>query len=207
MRDTFLLYKWSYNCLSLSWQADADDDLCKFPEIPVAVGGKPAIPPTITVTDADKVESSDSAKPDPEQLETQTPGAMPQGIVSTIPDWYKAGWRAVGGIDEPRPEGEEKDKAILDLFISDMYYGDWYHNAAIIFFVRTINLAFVTRLRIFQIIGCICVSLSHPISGGMGVVSCGPCDLFDVLHYVSSPCQTTRPRRYSTRTCEESSDV
>ena len=106
-----------------------------------------------------------------------------------------------------RAEGEEKDKAILDLFISDMYYGDWYHNAAIIFFVRTINLAFVTRLRIFQIIGCICVSLSHPISGGMGVVSCGPCDLFDVLHYVSSPCQTTRPRRYSTRTCEESSDV
>ena len=95
------------------------------------------MPPTITVTDADKIEKTDSVSSKSPQEDTgpQPPGAMPDGPAPPIPDWYKVGWRAVGGIDDPATEGEEKDKAALDLFISEMYYGAWYHNAAIIFFV------------------------------------------------------------------------
>jgi Ca2+-dependent lipid-binding protein len=42
----------------------------------------------------------------------------------------------VAGIDKPHREGEEKDKGILDMFLAEQYYGSWYHNAALIFFVR-----------------------------------------------------------------------
>lgn len=61
---------------------------------------------------------------------------MPDGPAPTIPEWYKAGWRAVGGIDSPKKEGEEHDKSIIDMYLNEQFYGAWYHNAAIIFFVR-----------------------------------------------------------------------
>ncbi len=65
------------------------------------------------------------------------PGALPDVRAPEIPDWYKVGWRATSGIDNPPlEEGEEKDKGVLAMFLSEQYYGDWYHNAAIIFFVR-----------------------------------------------------------------------
>lgn len=65
------------------------------------------------------------------------PGGMPTAPAANIPDWYKVGWRAVSGIDlPPLAEGEEKDRSILHLFLSEQFYGDWYHNAAIIVFVR-----------------------------------------------------------------------
>lgn len=65
--------------------------------------------------------------------ETEVPGAMPNGPAPAIPDWYKLGWRDVSGIDHPPlPEGEEKDKEILSQFLKQQYYGDWYHNAALI---------------------------------------------------------------------------
>ena len=64
------------------------------------------------------------------------PGAIPDGLAATIPDWYRVGWRAVGGIDNhPATERDEIDKNILAGFIKEQYYGQWYHNAGIIFFV------------------------------------------------------------------------
>lgn len=64
------------------------------------------------------------------------PGALPDGVAPPIPDWYKVGWRQASGIDEaPLTEGEEKDKGVLDLFLSEQFYGSWYHNAAVILFV------------------------------------------------------------------------
>lgn len=55
-----------------------------------------------------------------------------------IPDWYKVGWRAVGGIDSPELQGDIKDATILSTFLKEQYYGDWYHNAGLVFFVRAI---------------------------------------------------------------------
>jgi hypothetical protein len=64
------------------------------------------------------------------------PGALPEGVAPAIPDWYRVGWRQASGIDDaPLAEGEEKDKGVLDLFLSEQFYGSWYHNAAIIIFV------------------------------------------------------------------------
>ncbi|KAF9065440.1 hypothetical protein BDP27DRAFT_1228932, partial [Rhodocollybia butyracea] len=60
---------------------------------------------------------------------------MPSGPSPAIPEWYSVGWRAVSGVDvPPLPKGEEKDHSVLSLFISEQFYGDWYHNAAIIVF-------------------------------------------------------------------------
>ncbi|EIN03452.1 hypothetical protein PUNSTDRAFT_26447, partial [Punctularia strigosozonata HHB-11173 SS5] len=52
-----------------------------------------------------------------------------------IPDWYKVGWRAVSGIDDgPLDDDEARDKTVLEMFVAEQFYGDWYHNAALIFF-------------------------------------------------------------------------
>lgn len=105
-------------------------------ELPVDLGRSNVIP-TINVKDVDKQEG-ENEKP-LYQLPPQPvlPGEMPSALSPQIPDWYKAGWRAVSGIDAPAAaEGEEKDKGILDMFLAEQYYGSWYHNAALIFFVR-----------------------------------------------------------------------
>jgi len=48
------------------------------------------------------------------------------------------GWRQSSGIDDaPLSEGEVKDRHVLSLFLSEQFYGEWYHNAGIIIFVRS----------------------------------------------------------------------
>lgn len=90
--------------------------------------------PTISVHDAEKVSKEELEHP---ILLPPTPGGYPSGLAPVVPDWYKVGWRAVANIDAPPlEEGEEKDKSILALFLSEQFYGAWYHNAALIFFVR-----------------------------------------------------------------------
>ncbi|KZT23846.1 tricalbin [Neolentinus lepideus HHB14362 ss-1] len=105
--------------------------------------GASTIVPTITIEDADtEAPLGDQMAPEP-----VIPGAIPSGVVPAIPNWYKVGWRAVGGIDEPElSEGEQKDKQILDLFLSEQLYGDWYHNAALIFFAVFMS-HFLTRFN------------------------------------------------------------
>lgn len=98
--------------------------------------GNSTVVPTITVSDADAPSKAEHAA-DPVD-DTPTPvGGMPTGPAPAIPDWYKVGWRQVSGIDAaPLSEGEEKDKGVLDLFLAEQFYGDWYHSAALIIFVR-----------------------------------------------------------------------
>lgn len=99
--------------------------------------GNSGIVPTINIQDVDKlppppagtVAAATSSTPSP-------PGALDGPAAASIPDWYKVGWRAVGGIDKPELEGDEKDHSVIAAFLSEQYYGDWYHNAALIFFVR-----------------------------------------------------------------------
>lgn len=70
-----------------------------------------------------------------EEDTTPLPGAMPSQAAAAIPDWYKVGWRAFTDLDKPDDQ-DKKDERMLHAFISEQYYGDWYHNAGIIIFVR-----------------------------------------------------------------------
>ncbi len=97
-----------------------------------------AIPPTITITDAETKEGATNANVAAAnaRADTAMPGGVPDGPTPSIPEWYKAGWRAVGGIDAPQKEGEEREKSVIDMYLSEQFYGAWYHNAAVVFFVR-----------------------------------------------------------------------
>jgi len=111
-------------------ESDQVSPLSAPPELTVDAGGSDVIP-TITVHDVE-------AHPDDVATITQsaqTPGSIDAGPY-VIPDWYKVGWSAVGGADSPELQGEAKDAAILSAFLKEQYYGDWYHNAGLIFFVR-----------------------------------------------------------------------
>ncbi|KAG5220503.1 transmembrane protein [Salix suchowensis] len=120
--------------------------------------GESNVIPTITIEDHDtetpKIAANDVS---PEAVadvakdeSSKVPGALPEGRAPEIPDWYKVGWRATSGIDNPPlEEGEEKDKGVLAMFLSEQFYGDWYHNAAIIFFVLSSNTPpFLDSLRL-----------------------------------------------------------
>ncbi|KAH9949508.1 tricalbin [Amylocystis lapponica] len=120
--------------------------------------GNTMVVPTITIEDVDKKHHENGhaahhepqSQPEPVQEyipadEAPVPGAMPAGPAPVIPDWYKVGWRAVGGIDNlPPQEGEEKDKSVLAMFLSEQFYGEWYHNAALIV-VAVVTTHFLTR--------------------------------------------------------------
>lgn len=92
-------------------------------------------------TDSERDKTASTSKQDIENGAPAIPGELPAHLAPVIPDWYKVGWRQMSGIDnEPIPEGEEKDKGILDMFLSEQFYGSWYHNAAVIIFVGSPNL-------------------------------------------------------------------
>lgn len=99
--------------------------------------------PTIVVEDHDgekAVVNKDAEQPQKTAQDSAEaiPGALPSGTAPPIPDWYVVGWRQATGIDNPVPEGEERDKAILSQFIHEQFYGEWYHNAALIVAVSLI---------------------------------------------------------------------
>ncbi|KAL0950758.1 hypothetical protein HGRIS_007526 [Hohenbuehelia grisea] len=115
--------------------------------------GNSNVVPTITIEDHDSAKPQVVAKDAPPQSaavpeESQlVPGALPDGVAPAIPDWYKVGWRAAAGADDPPlEEGEEKDKGVLALFLSEQFYGDWYHNAALIF-IAVFASHFLTRFH------------------------------------------------------------
>lgn len=64
----------------------------------------------------------------PGQISAVTP------MTGVIPDWYKVGWAAQMESARDRDPSEVKHTEILETFLGEMYYGTWYHNAAIIFF-------------------------------------------------------------------------
>ncbi|KAJ8084378.1 Tricalbin-2 [Marasmius tenuissimus] len=119
-------------------------------QVQIDRGGGSAVVPTITVEDTES--STKQLKVDgnvaPDQDEPPSPpGGLPSGAAAAIPDWYIVGWRQASGIDKkPLTDGEERDKAVLDLFVSQQFYGDWYHNAAIII-VAVFASHFLTRFH------------------------------------------------------------
>jgi hypothetical protein len=98
--------------------------------------------PTITIEDVDKKHTEENPNEPPEEkkeVEAEMepePARHPGGIATppstTIPDWYRAGWREVSRIDEIQYE----DRTVLDEFLSEQFYGYWYHNAGVIVLVR-----------------------------------------------------------------------
>ncbi len=109
--------------------------------------------PTIVIEDTDDGEKAVSAKDfagtegpnsaepappieDDGAGEEGVPGALPGKQAYEIPDWYKVGWRQMSGIDEaPLTSVGARNRAVLDLFLAEQFYGEWYHNAGIIIFV------------------------------------------------------------------------
>ena len=90
--------------------------------------------PTITIDNADAVGKEPLVTAPPKTDIPTIPGAMPDQPLPAIPDWYRIGWRQVSGVDAKLSE-ELKEQAVLDSFLSDQFYGSWYHNAAVIVFV------------------------------------------------------------------------
>ncbi|KAH9919105.1 tricalbin [Fomitopsis serialis] len=126
---------------------DRDDEGAGEKEIPVD-NGAPNVVPTITIEDmSTEPEGEVEHSGENAATDAEIPGSMPSGPASVIPEWYKVGWREVGGIDaQHAPEGEEKDRFVLQAFIKEQYYGEWYHNAAIIV-VSVIVSHFMTRFN------------------------------------------------------------
>jgi len=95
-------------------------------EVPVDPGSDSQIP-TITIEDVDK---------QPDKDVPPVPGALPAAKAPPIPDWYKVGWRAFTDIDKPSEDEDQKQLRLMNAWIPEQYYGQWYYNAAIIIFVR-----------------------------------------------------------------------
>lgn len=76
---------------------------------------------------ASAVKDLASAAKSPSELEG-VPGQLSSVPLpsSGIPEWYKVGWAAQMESAPDRDLMEVKHKALLETFLSEMYYGDWY---------------------------------------------------------------------------------
>ncbi|KAI6045089.1 tricalbin [Pisolithus marmoratus] len=114
--------------------SDSDIPKGKGAKMPIDTG-KAGIVPTITVEDVDRPTEEKRDKAAPVPAPPSGPGAYPSEPAPEVPEWYKIGWRSVANVDVPRFEDEQtRDKAVLERFIPEQFYGDWYHNAGIIIF-------------------------------------------------------------------------
>jgi hypothetical protein len=108
--------------------------------------GRSTVVPTITVDDHDSAKPRITAEnapdtplePEDDGAASQMPGSMVTSPVHRIPDWYRVGWRQNAGLDAAELEGEAKVQSLIESFISEQFYGDWYHNSAVIVFVGPI---------------------------------------------------------------------
>jgi hypothetical protein len=116
--------------------------------VPIATGDSDIVP-TITVEDAES-EQPHAADAKAPQTETTSTPALPgtlSNAAGVIPDWYTVGWRQFAGLDKGISEAEQNDRSIIEAYLSEQYYGAWYHNAAIIVFVRHTHLLHDSRQK------------------------------------------------------------
>ncbi|KAI0067953.1 tricalbin [Artomyces pyxidatus] len=104
--------------------------------------GSGNVVPTITIEDVDRVTKEQGK----EEEGPQPPGALPSAAAAAIPDWYKVGWRAFTDLDNGEEDEDQKQRRMLNAFISEQYYGEWYHNAALIVFA-VLAAHFLTRFH------------------------------------------------------------
>ncbi|TXT05904.1 hypothetical protein VHUM_03665 [Vanrija humicola] len=100
--------------------------------------------PTVTIEDAEKTTVA-AAKP---PTEDDIPGTIPMTVLPGIPDWMPIGWKQVAGIEgRGIPDAKTAEQLdILSNFLSDQYYGQWYHNAGVILFA-VVATRLITVLR------------------------------------------------------------
>ncbi|PLW09166.1 hypothetical protein PCASD_23053 [Puccinia coronata f. sp. avenae] len=81
----------------------------------------------------DQSPEQDNLNPLPDSIPGQLTEFLP---ANKLPEWYKVGWAAqIESADLSKSEQDEaKHMDLLETFLSDVYYGTWFHNAAIIFF-------------------------------------------------------------------------
>jgi hypothetical protein len=152
--------------------------------------------PTITVEDADHKHVdhvTNGVKPLHEEGSEQLPGAIPTQAADPIPHWYRVGWREMSGKDCMPLEGEAKDQSVLDLFISEQFYGDWYHNAGVIVFVCACHRRPVLNLTV-SVVGCLSDAFSNQVQFWVGLVVHSTCLLQHLLHYINAAAQTLLTR-------------
>jgi hypothetical protein len=101
-------------------------------ELAVDTGSDGPIP-TITIEDVDKGDK-EGDKEGPKDARP-IPGQLPASKAPAIPDWYKVGWRAFTDLDKPPEEDDQRQLRLMNTWISEQYYGQWYYNAAVIVFV------------------------------------------------------------------------
>jgi hypothetical protein len=84
-------------------------------------------------------ETAVSPPEDEHAVVDDVPGAVSTKPKTEIPEWL-VGWRQVSGIDDPTSTSTEaRNKSALNLFLKEQFYGDWYHNAGVITFVRSLS--------------------------------------------------------------------
>jgi hypothetical protein len=88
--------------------------------------GSDGLIPTITIEDVDEKPAKDVPP---------VPGELPASKAAAIPDWYKVGWRAFTDLDKPLEAEDQKQLRLMNSWLSEQYYGEWYYNAGIIIFV------------------------------------------------------------------------
>ncbi|GAA5871970.1 hypothetical protein JCM16303_000930 [Sporobolomyces ruberrimus] len=112
------------------------------------------IPVTVGLKDVEKSSGEEHKEEDPVEKARQSridegrlndedgtenpPGAMPEKepepqMIREIPSWFQIGWTGQDRSLFLSPE-EKTNRAILEDFVSDAYYGQWYHNAGIMVF-------------------------------------------------------------------------
>ncbi|KAF5354770.1 hypothetical protein D9756_005742 [Leucocoprinus leucothites] len=98
--------------------------------------------PTISAEDHGKVKPNAPTKVAPRSLvgieqdsvTRQVPGSMPAGSVAAIPEWYRVGWHQISRTDDMHEDEDDSRQSMLEAYLDEKLYGDWYHNAAVIAF-------------------------------------------------------------------------
>ncbi|KAH8835823.1 C2 domain-containing protein [Flagelloscypha sp. PMI_526] len=112
--------------------------------------------PTINIQHAGEFDTSSSSENKVQATEKLSPVSpasddMPpspgslRDTPAPLPDLSKVGWRNVSGIDTSSEE-QQAETAVIDAFLSDQFYGSWYHNAGIIVFA-VLSTHFLTRFN------------------------------------------------------------
>ena len=163
-------------------------------EVPVDPGSDGLIP-TITIEDTDKQPAAKDVPP--------IPGALPAAKAAPIPDWYKVGWRAFTDIDKPSEDEDQKQLRLMNAWIPDQYYGQWYYNAAVIIFVRQPSTCHPAHVQIpfFSPIikqGRTCGTLHNPLQSWLWLALHSLGLVQYLLHYLHGACTTSCAGRHST---------
>lgn len=160
--------------------------------LPVVTGNQGDLP-TITVEDADGPR-----KEEREKIIISAAPSMPGDYYTArsaaeIPTWLKVGWRDVTGVDALPPSEQEKEKAILQHFLYEQFYGDWYHNGGIIIFVSPVY-GLPVPILIQDVTGRLCFTFLDALPLRLGLAIYPSFNLLYLLRQLYVPCQTSCPR-------------